>query len=139
VLAGATLVGIPFLRQYWIGSEIEARIAVLQPAVDQADRLRRQLIANSAGNDAIAAEELRLGEPLQALSALTQLIPDDTFLTVLTLHERMLAIDGQSASAARLIGLLSTDPVIRNAAFAAPVTRSEDGADMFSLKAEVRS
>lgn len=139
VLLGAALAAVPFVRQGQQAGEVEGRIAALQPAVAQADALRRQLTAQSAGSDVIAAEELRLGEPLQALSALTQLIPDDTFLTVLTLHERQLGIDGQSASAARLIGLLSADPVIRNAAFAAPVTRTEDGADMFSLKAEVRS
>jgi len=30
------------------------------------------------------------------------------------------------------------DPIIRNAAFSAPVTRAEGGADLFSLRAEVR-
>ena len=139
VVLAAAVTALPFLRQSWAVDEVEARIATLQPSVNQADALRKQLTAQSAGNDVIAAEQLRLGEPLQAISALTQLIPDDTFLNVLTLHERQLGIDGQSASAARLIGLLSADPVIRNAAFAAPVTRAEDGADMFSLKAEVRS
>jgi general secretion pathway protein L len=138
-MLGIAAAGLPFLRQSWEADAVDARIAALQPSVDHADALRKTLMAQSAGSDVIAAEELRLGEPLQALAALTQLIPDDTFLTVLTLHERQLSIDGQSASAARLIGLLSTDPVIRNAAFAAPVTRTEDGADMFSLKAEVRS
>ena len=76
---------------------------------------------------------------MQALSALTELLPDDTFLTGLALHLRQVTIDGSSGSAARLIGLLSADPVIRNAAFAAPVTRGDDGRDVFSIKAEVKS
>jgi len=41
--------------------------------------------------------------------------------------------------AARLIGLLSADPTIRDAAFAAPVTRTESGGvDAFSIRAELR-
>ena len=136
---GLATAGLPFLRQHWAAEAIEARIAALQPAVTEADALRRRLLDQAAGSDAIAAEEVRLGEPLQALSALTELLPDDTFLTGLALHLRQVTIDGSSGSAARLIGLLSADPVIRNAAFAAPVTRGDDGRDVFSIKAEVKS
>jgi hypothetical protein len=46
---------------------------------------------------------------------------------------------GRSAGAARLIGLLSADPTIRDAAFAAPVTRADSGGvDAFSIRAELR-
>ena len=81
---------------------------------------------------------------LRAIAALTEILPDDTWLTELTLRQRKLTMAGRSAGAARLIGLLSADPTIRDAAFAAPVTRAEGtraesgGVDAFSIRAELR-
>ena len=46
---------------------------------------------------------------------------------------------GRSGGAARLIGLLSADPTIRDPAFVAPVTRADSGGgDIFSIRAELR-
>ena len=129
---------LPFVRQSQAAAAVERRIAGLQPQVNEAEALRRRILAQSAGTDVVASEQARVGDALRAISALTQILPDDTFLTALTLHERQVTIEGQSAAAARLIGSLSTDPVIRNAAFAAPVTRGDNGADIFSIHAEVR-
>ncbi len=131
-------IGLPFLRQAQAAQAVEDRISALQPSLAEAESLRQKLSAEAAGSDAIQAEQALVGEPLQAIAALTQILPDDTFLTALVLQKRQLTIEGQSANAARLIGSLSTDPVIRNAAFGAPVTRNDTGADLFSIKAEVR-
>lgn len=131
-------VGVPFLQQSWAIDAVDARIAALQPRLAEAEALRQKLTARQAGSDVIAAEELQVSDALQTIAALTQILPDDTYLTGLVLQKRQVSIDGQSANAARLIGLLSGDPVIRNAAFAAPVTRNDTGADLFSIKADVR-
>ena len=75
---------------------------------------------------------------LRTIAALTEILPDDTWLTELTLRQRKLTMAGRSAGAARLIGLLSADPTIRDAAFVAPVTRADSGGvDVFSIRAEV--
>jgi general secretion pathway protein L len=68
----------------------------------------------------------------------TRILPDDTFLTDFALRERQMTISGRSASAPRLITLLSADPTLRNTSFAAPVTRIEGAtADVFSIKTEI--
>jgi general secretion pathway protein L len=137
VLAAAA-VAVPFLRQSWAIDALDARIAALQPSLAEAETLRQRLTARQAGSDVVASEQLQVGDALQTIAALTQILPDDTFLTGLVLQKREVSIEGQSANAARLIGLLSGDPVIRNAAFAAPVTRNDTGSDLFSIKADVR-
>ncbi len=131
-------VAVPFLDQGRAADAVEQRIAELQPLVAQAEVLRHRLAARAAGSDAVAGQQALVGDALQAISALTQILPDNTFLTTLVLHQRRLDIDGQSANAAQLIASLSSDPIIRNAAFSAPVTRSENGVDLFSIRAEVR-
>ena len=136
-LAVAVLV-LPFALQEAAGANIESRIASLQPQVAQAERLRREIAARIAGTDVFAAEQARVGDTLEVLAALTGILPDDTFLTELALRQGKLSLTGQSAAAPRLISALSADRVIRNPAFAAPVTRVENGrADQFSIRAEI--
>lgn len=129
--------GLPFLLQSQERDEVEARIAALQPRVKAADALRRTLLANAAGSDAITSEKARVGDALQILATLTEILGDDTHLVGLVLQKRQVTLEGQSAAAAKLITALSADASIRNAAFGAPVMRSETGADLFSIKAEV--
>jgi general secretion pathway protein L len=137
VLAVAALV-VPFVRTELAIRATDAQIDALRPAVQQAEALRRSLAADTTSADAIATEQARLGDALAALAAVTEILPDDTFLTELGLRQRRLTMAGQSAAAARLIGLLSDDPLIRNPAFTAPVTRTETGhADLFVLRAEL--
>jgi len=140
-LCGALAVAVvvvPFVRQSLALSAVQAHIDALAPATTEVAALRRHMAAASAGGDVMHAARQRLGDPLQALSAVTEALPDDTWLTDLTLHQRRLTMDGQSAAAVRLIARLSSEPALRNPAFTAPVTRSDGGrADQFSIGAEL--
>lgn len=126
----------PFWVQSQAMDDLDGRIDALAPRVKQAEALRARLAASVAGTDVTSAERARVGDALQIIAALTNVLPDDTHLTGLTLQRRQVTLEGQSASAARLIGLISAEPTMRNAAFAAPVTRGEGGVDLFSIKAE---
>ena len=63
---------------------------------------------------------LTLHRPPRSIAAVTDILPDDTWLTELTLRQRRPGMAGRSTSAARLTGLLSADPTINDTAFAAP-------------------
>ncbi|MBV9735698.1 MAG: hypothetical protein JO209_07285 [Acidisphaera sp.] len=129
---------LPFLLQSLARQRVEAEIAALRPAVQQAEALRRQIAARAADTDVVAAESARTGDPLAVLAAVTEILPDDTYLTELTLSQRRLGLNGQSAAAARLIAALAADPSIRNPAFSAPVTHSDIGhGDLFAISAEI--
>jgi general secretion pathway protein L len=130
-------VGLPFLLQYQASESVEARIAALQPRVAEVAALRRRMADAASGSDAVAGEQARVGDALHAVALLTDLLGDDTHLTGLGLHQRHMTLEGQSSAAARLITALSADPMIRNAAFAAPVMHAESGADLFAIKVEV--
>jgi general secretion pathway protein L len=129
---------LPFALQSFALAAADRHIEALRPRVAEAEALRRRIAESRGGQDAFAAESARVGDALRAVAALTEILPDDTWLTELTLRQRKLTIAGRSAGAARLIGLLSSDPTIRDAAFAAPVTRAEGGGgDAFSIRAEL--
>ena len=133
----AVAAGLPFVQQSAAADAVEARIAALQPAIAQADALRREIAAAAGSNDVIAAERARVGNALGVLATVTDVLPDDTYLTDLQLQGRVLTLTGQSAAAARLIGLLAAEPALRNPAFTAPVIRNEPGrAEGFAIRAE---
>jgi general secretion pathway protein L len=128
---------LPFALQAFALYSTDTAIAGLKPTMAQIDALRRGLAAGDAGREILTEEMERTGNVLQTLAAVTRILPDDTFLTDFSMRERQMTLSGRSASAPRLITGLSADPAIRNAAFAAPVTRIEGAtADVFSIKAE---
>jgi general secretion pathway protein L len=130
---------VPFIGQSLALAAIQARIDALQPSVAEAEALRRHAAAVAASDDVMQSERQRLGDPLLALAAATEALPDDTWLTDLTLHQRKLTLAGQSRDAVRLIGRLSAESGLRNASFTAPVTRSQTGrGDLFSIGAELQ-
>jgi general secretion pathway protein L len=136
VLAVA-LVGQPFLRQSLALADTEARMAALRPAVQREEALRQRILAGGAGANRLAAAREQAGTVLRALVALNELLPDDTWLTALSLRKSQISIEGHSAEATRLIATLAADPRLRNPGFIAPVVRGEDGRDIFSIRAEL--
>jgi general secretion pathway protein L len=137
-LAAAALI-LPFLLQALALHATNAEIAALQPAVAQVEALRRGLNDGNAGREVLASEQEHTADVLQVLATLTRILPDDSFLTDFALRDRHFTISGRSASAPGLITGLSAERSIRDAAFAAPVTRIEGAtADVFTIGAEVR-
>ncbi len=135
VLAITAIIG-PFVRQDIAVSRVEARIAALQADADSALALRRQ--NGGLGTDA-GDPQSSVGNPLLILAAVTDALPDDTYLSDFTLHHRDISLMGQSRDAAALIQRLSDNSVVRDPGFSAPVTRDPGtGVDNFSIKLSAR-
>jgi general secretion pathway protein L len=132
------LIAVPFLRQSLAMMRVEAGIAAIAPSVAEATRLRHAIEAQATGSSVLAAARDQFGDPLRAIAAVTDALPDDSWLTDFVLQQRKLRIDGQSRSAVQLIARLAANPVTLDPAFAAPVTRDDNGhADIFSISAEL--
>lgn len=130
---------IPIIRQQMELQDTQAQIDALRPAAMQAVALRTRLAAARSGQAAIAAAA-QAGDPLQTLAALTDALPDGTWLTDFTLKSGDLTIDGQSSNAAKLIAVLAAAPGFHDPVFVAPVTRAMNGqADIFSIRTSVGS
>ena len=129
---------LPFVLQSVAGASIEAQIGLMKPQAIESEKLRKEIASDVMVADAVAAARARLSTPLQAIALLTDVLPDDTFLTSLSTLEGKLTISGRSAAAARLIGAMAAIPLIHNPAFTAPVVRDEiSGGEMFSIDAEL--
>jgi general secretion pathway protein L len=137
-LFALTAVGLPFVLRMQEARDVRQRIATLRAEVAEVEALRRDIAAQMAGGDAMAARRLQNVDPLGVLAEVTEALPDDTYLFEFALDHGRLSITGQSAAAAKLISTLAANPHIRNPGFSAPVTRNEAAhTDLFSIHAEV--
>jgi general secretion pathway protein L len=138
VLTVASLT-IPLVRQQIDRAHLAAQQAALAPNLHEAEALRRRLDAARDGSTTLTHEQLREGDALGALAAITQALPDRSFLTDLSLRHRVATLDGESPNAAGLVATLSANPRFADPAFAAPVTRAlNENADIFSIKVTLR-
>jgi general secretion pathway protein L len=131
------VIAVPLVRQTLARANVEARIAALEPKARQAEAFRARIAGVLKGADSMAREQARTGNVLEILAALTQILPDDTYLTTLRLKDQTLTIEGQSAAAAKLIPALSNNSLFADPAFTGPVTRTEHGKDLFELRVRV--
>jgi general secretion pathway protein L len=133
-----TAIALPFVLQSFALSALDERIEAIKPQVAETERLRKAIASSAATANAIVAAHNQVGAPLQTIALLTDVLPDDTYLTSLSLRQRKLAIAGRSAAAARLIGAMAAHPLIHNPAFVAPVIRDEtNGGQMFSIRSDL--
>ena len=140
VVAGlaALVIVSPFLRQSLELSSAQASLDAMQPKMRIVEELRQRIAGAGAGGDVVATETRHFGDALAALAAVTEILPDDSYLTEFTMRERKMTLSGLSASAPKLISALSADDRIRNPAFTAPVTRQEaTHRDVFAIDAEL--
>jgi general secretion pathway protein L len=137
VLTLAAIV-VPFVRQSLALAAVERQLAADSGAASEAEKLRREIDRLSGGANLIEAERTKGGQPLAVLAALTHLLPSDTYLTDFTQQNGKVTLSGRSAGASRLIALLAAADRLRNAAFAAPVTRiAANQPELFTIAAEV--
>jgi general secretion pathway protein L len=130
----AACIATPLLRQSLALADVEAQIEALRPRVAEAQALQRRL-SGAGEDDALTAGRAHAGDTLTALAALTDALPDDTYLSQLSLHHRTLTMEGQSTGAAtRLIAALAAEPHLRDPAFTAPVVRGDIGNEIFALQ-----
>lgn len=135
----AVAVIAPFIKQAIVLGQVESRIAELKPQVDEVQQLRRRIESAGQGASQLAMEQAGSADPLKVLAQTTDTLPDDTFLTDLALHKHKLNFSGQSEEAAKLISLLTANPLFKNPAFTSAVTRVQGSkADSFSIETEVR-
>jgi general secretion pathway protein L len=139
-LAAASLLGIVLLTLGWQNTsstlaaverdvaDLRAKLAASGPAVPAGDR------------DVEAIFTRRLNTPFSvlALDALTESVPDDTFLTELRIAEGRVRMSGVSRSVSRLVPLLEASHSFAEPTFFAPTTRLPNNqGDRFHLDARL--
>ena len=132
LLVGALLV--PGYREQRHLDRINAEITRLDPQVRAAERVVRELERKRKLLTTITGVESAAMRPLPVLRELTDLLPNDTWLTTLSLDQKGVEVTGQAAAASTLIPLLENSPRLERVEFSSPVTRGRDK-EQFRIRA----
>jgi Tfp pilus assembly protein PilN len=114
---------------------IDAEIARLDPDVKNVDRVLRDLERKRkllATVDGVEASGVR---PLPVLRELTEILPNDAWLTTVSLDAKGVELTGAASAASTLIPLLENSPRLERVEFSSPVTRGRDNREQFRIRA----
>ena len=138
--AATALLGIlallaPGWREQRRLDRINAEIARLEPEVKAVDRVQRELERKRkllATVDTVEGAGIR---PLPVLRELTEILPNDAWLTTLSLDSKGVELTGAASAASALIPLLENSPRLERVEFSSPVTRGRDNREQFRIRA----
>jgi Tfp pilus assembly protein PilN len=125
VLAAAALL-VPGYRDLQRLDVVGAQITRLEPEVRAVEQIRGELERRKKLLETMETLEANSIRPLPVLRELTELVPNDAWLTLLTLDAKGVELTGQAAAASALIPLIENSPRLERAEFASPVTRGRD-------------
>lgn len=115
-------------------AELEAELARLRPQKagvrtleDEAAELRKQIETIAENRDRHAVEYLH---------EVTELLPDDAYLTTFRLRGKQIQLDGFARAASELIPKLEESEHFKNVKFSSPTTKAQ-GRDRFSIALEL--
>jgi Tfp pilus assembly protein PilN len=125
VLALAALL-MPGYRDRQRVVRVNGQIARLDPEVRAVERLVADLERKKKLVGTIEAVASSAIKPLPVLRELTELLPNDAWLTLVSFDPKGVELTGQAAAASALIPLLENSPLLERVEFASPVTRGRD-------------
>lgn len=135
--AALALLILPFALQ-------QARLFLAERSIAALERDARTASAlNLAANRRMAAlsflgRSRHGGGALEIVAATTRILPDDTFLTGLSIHDGQITLTGSSEAAAKLIGALAASGTFRDPAFDSAVLQNDgDDLENFTISAKL--
>lgn len=135
ILFTVFVVGWTSFANFTIAADIDG---LDQAITDRRAIMKRRGDANEATRSLGLEAKKRLAPVVvEVLEKLSSVLPDNTYLTDLSLEAGQLRISGVSADAAGLVPLLEGSGFFKNALFYAPTTRVADTTDRFSIEAVV--
>src|SRR5438034_2317519 len=133
VLAIAALL-VPGYREHRVLNALNRDVARIDPEVRVVERTLGELERKRALLTAVQTIEASAIRPLPVLRELTEILPGDAWLTMLSFDTKGVELTGQAAQASALIPVLENSPLLERVEFASPVTRGRDR-EQFRIRA----
>jgi len=139
VVCGLVFLAGAYERRVAAGEILANEVAAAEQRAAQVQQLRLEAQALTA--EGILLEQKKQAPMLAAvLAELSRTLPDDTWITQLSVDGSKVRLEGSSKAAANLIGILDRSDMFANAQFAAPLTQdARSNVERFDLVAEIRA
>lgn len=139
LLGLAALILLPLQQRQYSAERLQQQLLQPKAQAERAAAVQSELQQLESGRTFLVEQQLRATQTLLLLSELTQLLPDHTWLTRFEVNQQRVRLEGESAEASSLIGLLERSQYLHNVSFVSPITNNpRTQRDRFSLQAEHR-
>lgn len=129
----------PLARHSLSLAAANARIGELRPTVDAVLRLQAEVDNWASGAQRVARLKREAPSATRLLDEFTRLLPDDTWVSQFNLVDRTIELQGTTASAAALVGLIEASPAVAKVRFRTPITSDPvTRLERFELAVELR-
>ncbi len=126
VLLAIAALMVPGIRDGRRLAALNGEIKRLEGAVKTVEGMLKDLDAKRRLVSTIDGLEATALRPLPVMRELTELLPNDAWLTLLSIDAKGAELTGQANAASALIPLLENSPRFERVEFASPVTRGRD-------------
>jgi general secretion pathway protein L len=145
LLAGSTLAlaiavaAIPLLRSEAAADELAQRVAEAKHRAEASLKLQKDIQETTDAGQYLVARKRQTTSVSELLNTLTQLLPDDTWLSELQITAGDVQLSGYAASATALLKRLDENAGFSNAAFRSSVTQdSKLRREQFDIAAKIK-
>ena len=121
LLIGLTLV-FPIYRQVSSIEQLETEIASVSKNAGVVGHKKRLLIAHLEGREILVNKKNNRSAKLENIRKLTELLPDNTWVSKLTIDDENISMQGESLKSSDLIEMLEQEKLFKNVEFVSPVT-----------------
>jgi general secretion pathway protein L len=137
LLAGAAAL-VPLERSHRAAAELRANGAESRRLAEESLRLQKEIDAEIQESGFLAARKRQVPSASEILLAVTQLLPDDTWLSELEISAGEVRLTGFAESASTILGLIDQSPRFGNAAFRSTVTQDQRSKrELFNIAAKL--
>src|SRR5262249_33124630 len=116
-------------------NRIDAEIARLDPDVKAVERIQRDLERKRKLLTIVDGVETGGVRPLPVLRELTEILPNDAWLTTVSMDPKGVELTGAASAASALMPVLENSPRLERVEFSSPVTRGRDNREQFRIRA----
>lgn len=133
-------IALPFWAQQTTLDKLQQQVASAKRQALEVDSIETETTALLQAEQKIIALKQEAPMILNILEQLSKLLPKDTWLRQFEYAEHKFILQGLSASASDLIGLLEDSPYFKQTTLVSPVTRdSQEPLDQFQLETTLES
>lgn len=138
VILSLLAITIPLNQQRKLIDTLEAEVAVRQTEAEASRALLKDLNRLIPESQFAWKKKIESVQLIELFNELSLLIPDDTWLQRLEVNGSKMKLQGTSASASSLIGILEGSLLLQNATFATAVARDpKSGKERFQIVAKI--
>lgn len=139
ILLAAGSIGIPLWKKQQYLESLQARVPGALAKARAANVLAEQIDGRRTDLNFLREELARFPPRSLLLDELTRRLPDNCYLTRLSVNEGKVRLNGLVSAASEVIRVLEASPLLRGAAFDSPVVRDrQTDKDRFSISADIR-